>query len=294
VHFYAGWGLLRLGDNRTVSEQSNVQPKLMPEDLSRVFRDLNLSVGDLVMLHASVESLGAVEGGAAMVLLRLLRAIGQSGTLLMPAFTSVTTHSATHDNHTKPGCWCEGREDRHIPFIPELQPDKKIGDISHRLCSWPSSRRSNHPAYSYIAVGRRRDELVRAQPLADPLYPIRKIAAYSPYVLVGGVGFDSVTSIHLAEEHKTPSKFVRERALTMNTKGRTWLEVGGLGCSNGFQKIRPFLSPKSCRRASLGLATLELYPMNLLIETAESLLHEDPRALMCDNPACLSCLSVQN
>lgn len=260
-----------------------------PEDLTEGFGNLGLSEGDSVMMHASLESFGIVDGGAAMVLHRLLGTIGKKGTLVMPAFTSITTHTNSHDNHTKPGCWCEGNEDRHIPFIPELQPDKKIGAVAHRLCSWPSSRRSKHPSYSFVAVGSHCDELVHEHPLLDPLLPVKKMLGYHPYVLIGGLGFDSVTSIHLAEARKTLSKFVRERALTVTSKGPTWVEVAGMGCSNGFGKIRPHLSSKESRQTAIGSARFELYPMKVLIELAESLLDKDPKALACDNAACLSC-----
>ena len=103
------------------------------------------------------------------------------------------------------------------------------------------------------------------------------------------MGFDSVTSIHLVEERKTPSKFVRERALTMTSKGPTWVEVVGMGCSEGFYKIKPHLSQTERKQTIIGLATFEFYPMKLLVELAESLLDKDPKALACDNAACLSC-----
>ena len=101
--------------------------KVSPEELTEGFQRLGIREGDSVMIHASLQSFGNVDGGAAMVLHRLLGIIGKKGTLMMPTFTFVTTHSNAHDNYSKTGCWCEGREERHIPFIPELQPDKKIG-----------------------------------------------------------------------------------------------------------------------------------------------------------------------
>ena len=224
-----------------------------------------------------------------MVLHRLLGIIGKKGTLMMPTFTFVTTHSNAHDNHSKPGCWCEGREERHIPFIPELQPDKKIGEIAHRLCSWPASRRSRHPAYSLVAVGNKVDELVSDHPLMNPLQPIKKMLKYDPYILMVGVDFDSVTAIHVAEERKSPSKFAKERALTVTSKGQVWVDVLGMGCSNGFVKVRPHFPEDTWTETTIGLARVELYPMRSLIESSEILLDADSRALACDNSQCLSC-----
>lgn len=263
--------------------------KVSPEELTEGFQRIGLREGDSVMMHASLGSFGTVDGGAAMVLHRLLGVIGKEGTLMMPTFTYVTTHGNTHDNHSKPGCWCEGREDRHLPFIPELQPDKKIGEIAQRLCSWPSSRRSRHPAYSFVAVGSRTDELVREHPLMNPLQPIKKMQKYNPYVLMIGVGLDSSTAIHLAEELKTPTKFVKKRTLTFTSKGQVWVEVLGLGCSNGFVKIKKHLPQDAGRELTIGMAHVELHPMKSLIQSAEVLLDKDPIALACENNACLSC-----
>jgi len=242
------------------------------------------------MLHASLEGIGNVDGGAAMVLHRLLGAVGKKGTLLMPTLTSVTRHSSTHDNYTKSGCWCEGKENRHLPFIPELQPDKAIGAIAHRLCSWPSSRRSRHPAYSFVAVGTRVDELAREYDLLDPLLPVRRFLKHDPLVVTIGVGFDSVTAIHLAEEKKLPSKYVKERALTISSKGLSWVDVLALGCSNGFERLRSTMQGEGLRAVRIGLGDAQAYSMKAVVDKAKALLDEDPSALSCSNAACLSCL----
>jgi aminoglycoside N3'-acetyltransferase len=141
-------------------------------------------------------------------------------------------------------------------------------------------------------VGGHCDELVHGLPLIDPLYPIRKMLVYHSHVLMVGVGFNSVTSIHLAEECRKPSKFLRERALTVSSKGPTWVEVAGLGCSNGFERIEPHLSRKVCRETTIGIANLQLYPMKTLVEAAGSLLDDDPDGLTCENKDCLSCPQV--
>ena len=279
--------------NESIQNNSG-QGKVLPDDLTEGFRRLGLREGDSLILHASLESFGVVDGGAAMVLHRLLGALGKKGTLLMPAFTSITRHSSTHDNHTKPGCWCEGKEIRHVPFIPELQPDKNIGAIAHRLCSWPASRRSRHPAYSFVAVGNHVDELVRDYALNDPLMPFKRFLKHDPLVLKIGVDFSSVTPIHLAEEHKTPSKFSKERALTVTSKGQTWVEVLALGCSAGFRKIEQHLSGELLRETKIGLASAQLYPVKNIVDAAENLLSGDPSALLCDNVLCLSCHSTIN
>ena len=89
--------------------QDLLDVKVSLEELTAGFQRLGLSEGDSVMMHASLEGFGSVEGGAAMVLHRFLGVIGKRGTLMMPAFTHVTVHGTTHVDHTKHGCWCEGK-----------------------------------------------------------------------------------------------------------------------------------------------------------------------------------------
>lgn len=277
--------------NHTPTEtQDAFTRKVTSDELSEGFRQLGLAQGEAVILHASLESIGDVDGGAAMVLHRLIRAVGKEGTILMPTFTSVTRHSSTHDGYTKLGCWCEGHENRHLPYLPELQPDKEIGAIAHRLCSWPSSRRSTHPAYSFVSVGGHGDELVRESVPLDPLLPLKKFLKYNPIILTIGVDFTSVIEIHLAEEGRISSRFTKERALTISSKGPVWVEVASLGCSQGFIRLNAEMRSGEFREVSIGFARAKVFSLRRLVDHARTLLDSDSTALSCDRPSCLSCL----
>ena len=267
--------------------------KVLPDELTKAFEKLGLGAGDRVAMHGLLSRIGIVEGGAAMIIHRLLNVLGKKGTLLMPAYTAVTRHSLTHDNFTKTGCWCEGIETRHLPFIPELQPDKEIGEIAHRLCSWPASRRSRHPAFSFVAVGNDSDPLVRGYSLTDPLQPLKTMVKEDSFVLAVGGELNSIEAIHIAEQTRLPGKFTKERALTLTSKGQIWVEVTAPGCSKGFQKLVNYLSPRDLRQVDIGSAKTLLYPMKELIATAERLLEENPMALSCERPNCLSCQAVR-
>jgi aminoglycoside 3-N-acetyltransferase len=229
-----------------------------------------------------------------MVIHRLLRILGKEGTLLMPTFTSVSRHSTTHANYVKPGCWCEGNENRHLPFIPELQPDKNLGEIAHRLCSWPSSKRSRHPAYSFVAVGKETDNLIRSSSLSDPLQPLKTFIRRDPVVVTLGVGLESVTAIHIAEQRLLPSKFSGERALIVTSKGQEWVDVLAMGCSNGFVKLESVLDESTVKGTQIGYAPSRLHPMKMLVKRAEEFLNRDHAALSCERTECLSCSLVAN
>ena len=267
--------------------------EISPDELTECFKRVGLGEGDNLVMHAQLSNVGVVDGGAAMVLHRLLNIIGKKGLLLMPTFTSVTRHSSTHNGFTRVGCWCEGRENRHLPFISELQPDREMGEVAYRLCSWPGSQRSRHPAFSFVAVGQNSDKLVRKYSLADPLAPLSTLLDVKSFVLTIGVGMDSVSAIHLAEQRYVPAKFVKERALTIESKGQAWVDVIAPGCSAGFQKLSDHFNPDGVQQADLGAAMATLYPMKQLCNAAERLLEANPAALNCERPACLSCRSIQ-
>jgi len=264
-------------------------PRVLPDELTDGFRRLGLREKDRVVLHVLLSNVGIVDGGAAMVLHRLMNILGRNGILLMPTFTLVTRHTLTHDNFTKVGCWCGENESRHLPFIPELQPDREIGEVAHRLCSWPASQRSRHPAFSFVAVGHNSDELVRHYSLTDPLRPLKMLLENGAFVLTIGVELDSVTAIHVAEERYAPFKFVKERALTIGSAGPVWVDVVAPGCSAGFYKLANHIEHKGIRETDMGSARAYLYPMRQLVADAARLLRESPTALSCGRPECLSC-----
>ena len=261
--------------------------KITPDEVTQGLLQVGLKEGDSVMMHATLEKIGTVDGGAAMIIHRLLRVIGDNGTLLMPTFTLISRHGKSHDNFTAPNCWCEGKEERHVPFIPELQPDKQLGAIAHRLCSWPRSRRSKHPGYSFVAVGKHADEVVSELRLDDPLLPIKKLLKYNPNILLVGLDLTAVTAIHLARVGKFSMAGPDERALTISSKGLKWVNIIGLGCSNGFQKLASHLTEPEPKM--IGTANAKMYSMKELVETGRSILKKDRAALNCDNPSCLSC-----
>jgi aminoglycoside N3'-acetyltransferase len=130
---------------------------------------------------------------------------------------------------------------------------------------------------------------MREHPLMDPLLPVKKMLKGDSHVLAIGVGFDSVTAIHLAEERKTPSKMEKQLALAMTSRGQVWVEVLGLGCSNGFTKLKQHVAGSDDKATMIGLARAELYSMKSLVDSAEALLSRDPMALACDRDNCLSC-----
>jgi aminoglycoside N3'-acetyltransferase len=140
-----------------------------------------------------------------------------------------------------------------------------------------------------LSVGARGDELVRESVPLDPLFPVKRFLKHDPIILTIGQGFTSIVEIHLAEEGRVPTKFARERALTISSKGPAWIDVLSLGCGQGFTRMSTEVRNGEFKEAYIGSAQARVLSLKRLVEHARTLLDSDPTALSCKRPACLSC-----
>ena len=91
---------------------------------------LGIQSGDIVLVHSSLKSLGHVKGGPETVIQGLLQAIGDDGTLLMPALSY-------------------GQEPHHTHSARETPSN--VGAIPEHFRKREGSLRSIHPTHSVVA-----------------------------------------------------------------------------------------------------------------------------------------------
>ena len=156
-------------------------PALLPPGaLAAQLRALGLHAGDLVMAHASLRALGAVEGGAAGVIAGLRSVTDAGGTLLMMV---------------------AARDD--VPFdalTTPADPDNGILAEVFRTCSGVAV--NDHPACRFAALGPLASELLEPQPLHDYYgagSPLERFVERGGRVLRLGADLDTVTLTHYAE-----------------------------------------------------------------------------------------------
>jgi aminoglycoside N3'-acetyltransferase len=169
-------------------------------DLSGDLHALGLSVGDVVMVHASLRAIGPVEGGAAGVVRSLEDAIGSNGTLLM--------NLGARDDYD----WINNRpESERVMLLEQAPPfdalttpaDPDVGvlaEVFHRL---PGTVVNDHPDGRFGARGRLARQLL-AEPLPwDDYYGpgsvLERFTQAGGKVLRLGADPDTVTLLHLAE-----------------------------------------------------------------------------------------------
>ena len=171
-------------------------PPATREQLCTEFRELGIQPGAAVMMHSSLSALGPVQGGAATVVDALLDAVGDGGTLLVPAFRdSVWGDPAEFTNSD---CDCTGADGLCLSRQPGFQ-----GVIPEEVRRRPGSLRSCHKTHSWVGLGARAPELLaghRAAPSScGPGNPF-DLLGDDDLVLTLGVGVDRVTLWHFYEE----------------------------------------------------------------------------------------------
>jgi aminoglycoside 3-N-acetyltransferase len=174
-------------------------------NLAASFVGLGLGAGDVVLVHASLSSLGFVVGGAVAVVRALLDAVGGTGCLVVPTFTAgncdPSRWALTRGRGVSPVRWPEIR--KHLPpFDPRVTASENMGAVAETVRTWPGSVRSTHPQTSFAAVGSAAASLMDGHPREchlGPGTPLARLAARRAKVLLLGVSYSVCTAFHLGE-----------------------------------------------------------------------------------------------
>jgi aminoglycoside 3-N-acetyltransferase len=157
------------------------------QDLIAGLRDLGLQVGDKLIVHSSLRSMGYVEGGAHAVIEAILDVLGETGTLLVPTLTGKREDSKLHP-----------------PVFEVMTTPCWTGIIPETIRQMPNAKRSLHPTHSIASLGYQRDYLTygheTSQSPCDEKSPYYKNSICNGYIMLIGVDQESNTSIHSCEE----------------------------------------------------------------------------------------------
>jgi aminoglycoside 3-N-acetyltransferase len=146
---------------------------------------LGVRPGGALLVHAGLRALGPIPGGAETVVRGLLAALGEPGTLLMPAL------SYQHVTRARPA------------FDVSLTPSN-VGALAEYFRTRPGTRRSVHPTHSVCGVGPQSAALLDEHGLDNtpvgPHSPFSKLPAFAGQILMLGCGLKPSTSMHGVEE----------------------------------------------------------------------------------------------
>ncbi|MFK7959094.1 MAG: aminoglycoside N(3)-acetyltransferase [Phycisphaerales bacterium] len=186
-------------------ETSTIDPSAEPlttDGIAATLRSVGADACPVLLVHCSLSALGWVCGGATAVIQAVLSVAGDEGTIVMPAHSAEYSDPKNWVNPPVPEEWWDTIRRTMPAFDPRTTPSREMGAVAEIFRTWPGTVRSNHPTASFAARGPLAAEIVRDQPLEDPLgadSPLARIAAAGGSVLLLGVGHGSNTMLHLAE-----------------------------------------------------------------------------------------------
>ena len=250
--------------------------------LCRDLKALGVEGGMTLIVHSSMARLGWVAGGAHAVVLALLDAIGPTGTLVMPTHSGQLTDPASWRNPPVPEDWWEAIRDTTPAFDPILTPTRGMGAVVECFRHVPGVLRSTHPHVSFAAWGSHAAQVVADHDLREGLgerSPLARVYDLAGWVLLLGVGYESNTSLHLAEHRATfPGKRWTTEGAPITVDGeRRWLRFQELIVDSGdFGEIgREFAGlPGAERRGPVGAGEGVLMPQRGLVDFAMEWIRE--------------------
>jgi aminoglycoside 3-N-acetyltransferase len=170
--------------------------------LARDLTALGVAPGSTVLVHSSLSALGWVVGGAEAVVLALESALGEDGTLVMPAYSLNAPEPSLWRNPPVPEAWWPTVRDDWPPFDPDLSPTVRIGSVPETFRHQRGTRRSCHPNDSFCARGPNARRLLEGHTLDNGLgegSPLARLYELGASVLLLGVDHSVNSSMHLAE-----------------------------------------------------------------------------------------------
>jgi aminoglycoside 3-N-acetyltransferase len=227
------------------------------------------------LVHSSLSSLGWVVGKAEAVVLAIEDALGENGTLLMPAYSMNVPEPSLWRHPPVPESWWEVVRNEWPPFDKDLSPASRLGAIAETFRHQRGTLRSAHPNDSFCARGPNAARLLDHHQLDNGLgegSPLARLYDLHGSVLLLGVDHSSNSSLHLAEYRATwPSKHS-----SLPLKGRITNEGSVVEVhfrdldlkSDDFQKIGEDFErdSRAVRTGSAGLGRARLMDQRSLVD----------------------------
>jgi aminoglycoside 3-N-acetyltransferase len=261
-----------------LNEQRTIELTLNMNTIDSLYNDLlklGIGYGDIVLVHSSLSSLGWVCGGAQAVIMALKQAVGDEGTLVMPAHSGEISDPAEWSNPPVPKEWIEKIYESMPAFDADLSPTRGMGRIAELFRTLPESIRSNHPQVSFSASGSYAKTVLENHELTPQFgrnTPLGKLYELNAKVLLLGVGYDSCTSFHLAEAliATMPRKKMGTAILENKKREWKWFEDFAYSADEDFEQIgKVFDDTGNVRIGKVGNAYGRVFNMKTGVDFAE-------------------------
>ncbi len=192
------------------------------EVLIHKFSQLGIKQGDTLLVHASLSSLGYVVGGAEALYYALRVVIGNEGTIVVPSQTVEISDPASWQYPPVPQEWHDVIRLSIPAYSKELSYSKAMGAFSQLIGILPDSIRSNHPMYSFTAIGEKASEIIEQDSFDFPFgeeSPLGRMYSIGAKILMIGTDFETNTSLHLAES-RLNREVIHEKSKILTKDGK--------------------------------------------------------------------------
>jgi aminoglycoside 3-N-acetyltransferase len=174
------------------------------EEIVGDLRSLGVTLGQTLLVHARLSSIGPVDGGASAVVSALREAVGETGNVVVP--TGTPENSKTSREHMARIAGMTPDEvrafRRDMPGFSKDDTPSTMGALGEALRTIAGAVRSAHPQISFAAIGPEAGYLMadhRFDCHLGEYSPLAKLYRMEASVLLLGVGYEACTAFHLAE-----------------------------------------------------------------------------------------------
>ena len=210
------------------------------ETLVRQLLELGVKPGGVLLVHTSFSKVRPVEGGPAGLIRALQAALGVDGTLVMPSMSY-------DDDH---------------PFDQRQTSCPEMGIVADTFWRLPGVMRSDNN-HAFAAIGPEAERILAPHPIDVPHglnSPAGRVYELDGQVLLLGVGHDSNTTVHLAE-NLAGVRYRRSKYITLLKEGRPvrfdYREIDH--CCQNFALVDGWLEERGLqRRGTVGHAAARL------------------------------------
>ena len=248
-------------------------------DIARALHAAGLRVGDTVLFHSSLSSMGTVVGGAEAVIDGFLDAVGPMGTVAVPTLSSwrgLNERDRVWDH------WSIADTPTYCGLIPETFRRR------------PEAVRSNHYTHSVSAIGPRAVALTanhgeaghREAPWGPGAFaresPWQRFYDWNVFHCLIGVNCQRLTMVHFVETHLIHRAIARaapQRRQDLLAQVSGWTRDGiwaGIGTRNRLVAEELFAEKGLLQYESIGSARLRSMRMRPLVDAWIALAESDP------------------
>jgi aminoglycoside 3-N-acetyltransferase len=231
--------------------------------------DLGVIRGGTLLVHASLKSLGELEGGPETIIQALLDAVGCDGTLMMPALSYATVNKAN-------------------PYFDQRNTPSCVGALPEYFRKREGTLRSVHPTHSVSACGRNARKILGDHHLdttpCGPHSPFRRLREIGGQILMLGCGMCPNTSMHAIEEVAEVPYLLKDKLddynITLENGSAINMSVRRHNFTGHYlqryDRLEPLLSGNAIKTGMVLEASCHLMDCSLMWKMALDKMHDSP------------------